>query len=146
MFEHLIALLGLGYSQLSAAPALVGHPIPAVERVDDRRYVSLPEVGVSLVLSAQDRVETVHLYGVEMDGFSRYRGALPNGLAWAMSRDEVQQAWGSPSERGEAQNIPGLGQYPAWDAFQRNGVRIHLQYKLEGTGISLITLSNASPM
>lgn len=68
MFEHLTALLGLGYSQLSAATALVGHPIPTVERTDDRGYVSLPEVGVSLVLSAQDRVEAVHVYGGEMDG------------------------------------------------------------------------------
>lgn len=136
-------LLGRRYGDLLAerSPAVLGAPAP--EMVDGRGYVSRPDLGVSLVLDADQQVSTVQLYRQGHQGFDQYRGATPGGLSFETDQAGAREALGTPIESGAAKTLPLLGAMPAWDAFHVGALRLHLEYEPDGRGVRLMSVSLA---
>jgi len=123
-----VDLLGLRYNQLTAQPDFRGTAVPPREVIVDQSYVNLENRGISLVLPDNEMVGTVQLHVVGHDDFGGYPDPLPHGLSFDMSRADVLARLGSPDEHGEEADVFLLGRKPAWDAYHRDGVRMHLEY------------------
>lgn len=141
MINSIEKLLGLTYAEMHASDVLLGVSIPDAEIIDLDSYVELPTLGVSFVLSRGERVSVVQLYSAGRDGYSEFTGAIPKGLSFAMSREEVRAKMGKPQLSGEATTIPILGEKPAWDKFDTEEFSVHVEYGHELDKVGLITLS-----
>jgi hypothetical protein len=135
-------LLGQRYEDLRAS-SILGPDMPEAELIGDQSYVSLPEQGMSLVLPDNERVGTIQLYAAGHEGFSQFDGDVPSGIAFAIPRSEVRKQLGAPVLCGERQSIPVLGEKPAWDSYLLNGIRMHIEYSLQGESVQLISLTPA---
>merc|ERR1711879_912791 len=82
---------------------------PEVKTYSDCRYLSCKALGLSVRLSPagdNGRVDVVFLYNEGVDGFSAYRGPLPQSLQWAdVSRDVVARL-GEPSDKYGGGRVP----------------------------------------
>ena len=135
-------LLGRRYADLRAS-SIFGPNMPEAESIGDQSYVSLLEQGVSLVLPDNERVGAIQLHAAGHEGFSQFEGAVPGDIAFAMTRTEVRKQLGEPALYGEKQSIPVLGDKPAWDSYLLDGVRVHIEYTLQGGSVQLISLAPA---
>ena len=108
----------------------------------ERAFLESNRFGYALACS-DGNVDTVYFYIEPRDGFARFRGELARGLASTSAPSEVRGAFGAPERSGDPQPAGLLGPSGAWDRFVWNGLRIHFQYTLDGTGISLITVMSA---
>jgi hypothetical protein len=71
-------------------------PVTRVLRAEDQwRWIS-ESAGVEIHAESSRRIMVVFLYNQDVDGFSRYRGSLPHGLRFDMTREEVTAAMGQP--------------------------------------------------
>jgi hypothetical protein len=133
-------LLGKSYAELSRVPVLRGASILPTEQIDDRSYVSLRPMGISLVLDNRT-VSAVHLYSDGHEGFSQYAGPLPGGISFSTDRAEVRRRLGVPDRSGEETVMPILGKMPPWDTFHVDNLRVHVEYTPGVKSIRLVTVN-----
>lgn len=97
------------------------------------------ENGVDFVCDEGNKVNSIFLHADESRCFKEGVGDLP----FAASRQEVLARLGTPSRSGGRTSDPVLGEYGAWDRFARRGYAIHVEYRLDTSGIRKITLMRA---
>lgn len=95
--------------------------------------------GMDFVCDGEDKVNSIFLYFDESRSFREGVQDLP----FASSRQEVFARLGSPSRSGGRVSDPILGEYGAWDRFERSGYVIHVEYRLDADLIKKITLMRA---
>ena len=61
-------------------------------------------------------------------------------IPFALGREEILDRLGAPSKSGEKINDPILGKSGAWDRFAHTDGTIHVEYTIDGSEISMITL------
>jgi hypothetical protein len=89
--------------------------------------------GVELICDEAERIRTIFLHrGGDGEALSE--------VAFSLSRRDVLDRYGSPSESGAAGRIPGLGDHGAWDLFTLPTASLHVQYLLDRDEIGMITL------
>lgn len=135
----LLALLDRPLSELATDPRLAEHLLP-LERVDDRTHVSAPELGLDFSDDADGLVRTVHIHVEPHDGMNGFRGRLPAGLSCDLNRSEVRALLGVPESFGEAVTLAVLGPQPSWDRFLVDGGFVHVSYRQDGRGLSMVTV------
>lgn len=73
-------------------------------------------------------------------GRELYQDFVLSELSFSSSRLEVLSTFGTPSESGEKVMHPAFGVFGAWDLFVKDDYSIHIQFKVDETGIDKITL------
>lgn len=135
-------LLGCRVLDIASHPLLTGDDPISYEEIGGTTYVEAPNLGFSLVLSDEGTVEAVHLYSEGHQGNAAFRGQIPCGLSFDMSRVDVRNLLGQPDNFSEGGIESALGTYPPWDSYRRADFELHVEY-IEGRhpcGIRLITL------
>jgi hypothetical protein len=125
---------------VASSPDLVGDSF-VVEVIDRRTYGEAPRSGLSFIVDDDGRIRTVHLHAEGHEGHAAYLGVIPLGVRFDMSRAEVRSVLGSPTASGEAHQIEGYGEGPAWDLFDLAGAQMHVEYAKDQRSIRLVTLS-----
>lgn len=109
--------------------------------VEGATHAEAPDLGVELVLAGDGAVSDVMLHGPGVLGVREYAGELPEGLRFAMGREEVRALLGAPSRSAELGVLPVLGLHPAWDRYERAGHRLHVQYAFDLDGVRRVSLA-----
>ena len=110
----------------------------------DRIYSNAFEDGISLVVGAEQLVETVQLFGRDSHGeFAEFEGVVPFGLDFGMSRALVHEKLGDPFQIYEPQNIPGLGLSRPAELHRREAHLVHVEFVAAESAIALLSLSRA---
>jgi hypothetical protein len=134
-------LIGQRTSAIAGFPPLAGVPTPEPEVIEDRAYLVYPAHGIEVALDEAGLIEQVMLHAEGHESHRGYRGPLPEGLSFMMSREEARHRLGTPERSGEAAVLPVLGASPPWDRFLRAGHLAHVRYADEtARAIALTTL------
>jgi hypothetical protein len=112
-----------------------------VKTVVDRHYFKFQAEGLSLATDDAMTIRTICLYGREREDYQRYARDLPHGLQWDWDRRRVQAVRGRPSTSGGCEETPFYGRAAQWDRYDLPTYSLHLEYRTEGQGILLVTLS-----
>lgn len=85
--------------------------------------------GLELHLSDNKAINAIVLHTDDPNDelLCAYRGELPMGLSFSMTRDDVRKLLGSPIASGEGTLVLGL-QLQAWDNFVSNQHRYQIKY------------------
>jgi hypothetical protein len=92
--------------------------------------------GMDFVCDGEDKLSSIFLYADQL----RYFREGVEDLPFTCTRKEVIARLGSPSRSGNRINDPILGDYGAWDRFERSGYVIHVEYRLREDAINKLTL------
>ena len=95
--------------------------------------------GMDFVCDEDEKVNSIFLYADESRCFKEDVQDLP----FTANRQGVIARLGSPSKSGGRFSDPILGECGAWDRFARFGYAIHVEYRLDASGIKKITLMRA---
>lgn len=142
MMSGVEQLLHCRARDLAAHPMLAGERHLSYDEIGGTTYVEALDCGLSFVLADDGIVKAVHLYAEGHQGSSGFRGRIPCGLRFNMSREEVRELLGQPDSHSDGGIETFLGAYPPWDSFRRAYFELHVEYtKGEfASGIRLITL------
>ncbi len=99
------------FSRFSRPPEVTG------PYFDGSVYYSWKENGISVMLEA-GKVKAIILYAGNSEGFSQYKGEIPNGLMFSETRESVEKRLGIPKASG------GNGVIPFWVSYPNIGVAI----------------------
>ena len=110
--------------------------------IEGRYYLDNKQLGLDMVLSDQLLVRTIHLHGYS-EGYKTYKGELPFGLLFSMSRSALRKKMGEPAKSGGG-HLDIFGRVPTWDKYCFEGFSLHLQYPKKENTIDMITLASLS--
>lgn len=103
-------------------------------------FYAVPAEGFELCCDPHGTVKLVYVYGVEAKrGFFPFRGPLWPGLGLGSHREQVRAVLGEPQKSGPEQLVPKLGRLGPWDRWDGPVVSIHVQYRMAGAGIAVVT-------
>ena len=109
--------------------------------VSGSEYWESVGAGIAVEVEA-GRIDTIFLFGNGKDDFASYKGPLPLGLSFSANRDEVRNAFGTPTETGKPMRINETIRHSGWDIFQdKAGRNLHVTYSADTGLVDLITLS-----
>lgn len=76
------------------------HIVPTIKKENDFTYYQFRPKGMCLSFDVTDKLKSVHLYSEGSDGYRQYKGELPFGLSFQLSRREVESVIGKPEDVG----------------------------------------------
>jgi hypothetical protein len=115
--------------------------VPAVEEIDGRIYVQLPSAGLSAVADEHAVIFAVQLHAEDREGYVEFRGDLPRGLRFDMSRDAARAHLGPPTSSGEGADIHPFGRTTAWDRWDfPDAPAVHCEYGHDDASIRMVSL------
>lgn len=68
-----------------------------------------------------------------------HRGTTLSEVPFHLNREEVRAKFGSPAKSGGPTTDTVLGDFGAWDRFDRTDFQFHIQYRCDSDGIEMIT-------
>ena len=137
-FFSLTKYLGKNASCLLEAEPFKNWPIDrGVDDDSDPPEVRYNFVGCGLQLNCDREDERVRCFFLEAEA---HAGTVLSEIPFDLCRDEVLVHFGFPSKSGEPVSHPILGNFGAWDRFQRPEYAVHVQYKVGSDSIEKITL------
>jgi hypothetical protein len=146
--ESLMALVGEpvdapGVQALIASERLLSSTDEDLEEgVPVRSHLLSPSGGFEFSHTL-GRLNTLFIYVRPKGGNAAFRGALMHGLTARSTRTDVRKRLGTPSRSGEAQTLPPLGRFGAYDRYDSKGLCLHFQYTEPEEQIELITVMAA---
>lgn len=134
-----VSVIGCDSSSAEVASfvAMIGGR-PEVETIEDRSYWELKKAGIALVFNSESKLVALQFYRGGRDGYSEYKGILPDNLVFNDDRSAVHSRIGEPTKSGGGQVVPVIGGVSPWDLFERENHSLHIEYS--DTGISLVSL------
>ena len=135
----LTGLLGTPFADLHAQAELSGHLTSPV-RIEGRTHVGAPSIGIGFVDHGDGLVGTIHVHCDATEGMDRFAGELPHGLSRTMPQVEVRRLLGEPESSKAGLTLPVLGAMPPWDRFVVGECVVHVSYRADEQGLSLVTL------
>lgn len=127
--EPLVDLLGETFDNALKSKAMtVLKERPQPRQDEGRYYCSSRTDGISLITDPDSTIIEIHLFADGYQGFGGYRGALPHGLAFNLSRVQVRERLGPPQSFGGSKVIAGLGRRPAWDRYELSTHAVRVAY------------------
>jgi len=142
--DHLFQLLGKNEDDCSVAAfqkSLSG--VPRVDRDSHAVYYTYAAAGIELTFLSGLGLASVFLVSRAESGdesISAYRGALPSGLSFEMSRSQVHELLGEPHDHGDAKISFGLQVFP-WDSYSVDMNVLRISYALDLLGINQVIIS-----
>src|SRR5271170_5286213 len=125
MIEQIIALLGKPIKDVAKDPTVTSFNVRAkMSKMGGTTDLVLLEAGLDFTTGLDGIVNCVFLHGQGHEAHKAFPEALPEGLQFLESREEVRKRLGSPSRTGEGSLIPGVGKRPPFDGFDRIGYRM----------------------
>jgi hypothetical protein len=108
------------------------------------QYLSLPQLGLQLLLDPSGSIQTIFLYLSSLEGFTPFTKSLPESLNFPSTRPELQSLLGEPLESGITQEGFLSEREEVWDVFQYLDVKIHAGYHSTDQQITRLTFSRFS--
>jgi hypothetical protein len=141
MQSDFITLLGLRLDDIVTSTLVrsLGEQ-PKVELIHDTFYMEMRNSGLSFIAPLDGIVTTIMFYSDGYEGYKGFTGALPDGVSFSDSRNEVSRKLGEPSNSGGNDLIPYLGKASAWDRYDRDAYALHFTYANGERSILLVTL------
>lgn len=102
-------------------------------------YWEAPHAGIE-ILENNGVVDTVFLHAEGRDDYTAYRGPLPGGVRFGMSRSEARTCLGEPEWSGPVLDVPGLGP-SATDRYRLDELVVSLAHDAPGFGLALVVLA-----
>lgn len=96
---------------------------PEIHHFSDSYYYNFKEKGISLKFDTSDELVAIFLYREGADEFSQYKGKLPFGIDWKMSREAIEDILGIPSFYG------GEGIINLYAPYRKKGISINYNTK-----------------
>jgi hypothetical protein len=138
---HLQELLGRREDDDEVADIIRRLGSPKISEDVDRSYYEFPASGLSLMFGADSRLAAVHFYSQGRDGYSQYRGQLPQGLTFLLRQRDVIERLGLPeSSGGGGRSILYRAMAP-WLRYLVDDYVLHAEFDPVTGKISLVTLS-----
>jgi hypothetical protein len=145
MFNNITTLLGKTTVELEE---IFGVPCPVTPEnplEGETTYVTLPQFGLALVIE-NERASCIQLFAPGSSAkYCGYQGEFFAGLTFDASRKNVRGLLGVPiktEDGGEGKGLFGSYLKP-WDIFMHCSHEYHFEYTRDGTGIHLVSISNA---
>ncbi len=134
--------LGLNIDSLEIYKTVFDSAKP--KKIEDTRYLTAFDQGISLNLNKRLCVTAVFLYAEGTgDGefiARAYKNALPAGLSFEFSRAKVSRFLGVPTRSGEP-NGEGIMQiFFAWDRYEFENGYLRLEYDALKQNIRMLTI------
>ena len=94
-----------------------------IDRFNDSYYYNFKSEGISLRFDGRDdELTTIFLYSEGADRFHQYKGDLPSGLSWQVTRKEVESILGPPDKFGGGGGVYDWDNY--WTEYRSKRIRI----------------------
>ena len=91
------------------------------------KYLSFYKTGIE-VLVINSKVHTIFFHYKKNSKFIMYSGQLPKNLSWGMSKTDVHQKVGTPTQTGGGGDF--LGEPVLyWDKYSYSNYALHITYK-----------------
>ncbi|GBQ49893.1 hypothetical protein ACM0P6_11940 [Komagataeibacter sucrofermentans] len=128
--KDIIDLLGLAPDKIKI---ISEQKYDNIEEFDDRIDYEFCNDGFCLCKeSGKSIIDNIFFHSKNYgDGYQAYRGELPLGLRFDMSRAEVHQLCGKPDSSRGAVTVPALGTVPPSDKYVRNAMKISIIYDFD---------------
>jgi hypothetical protein len=131
MLQELLKLLekkATATTCLEEAEAM-GLPRPESDSFEDRKYLSFPSRGISLVFDSEI-LTAVQLFAAgEEPGFSAYVDDLPDGVLFSWKKELALKSLGVPEKAGGGSGSRfDQKPVPPWVRFQKGTYMLHLQF------------------
>ena len=118
--------------------------LPPRRALGEPRYAEFPNIGVSIILNDYDLVTCIQLWSEKRsEQYAGYGGALPGGVNFDNSQEEVRRIYGEPissDKGGSGRGLFGGFLYP-WDLYHFDHYHVHFEYNADATSIRLVSLS-----
>jgi hypothetical protein len=113
----LSSMLGKGIDSAEIKTSLSSLGTPQINKSSAGDYYSFQAEGVSLKFDTQNKLDAIFYYSEGADGFQQYKGDLPLGLTFQLTRKEIESILGPPDNSGGgATNI--------WTYYSSKGIGI----------------------
>jgi len=117
------------------------NPDPNIEQVNGRFYCSLYEHGLELLFESDGFLDVVFFFRKSEDGKKQYRGELPAGLAWEMSREDARKKLPAGRESSDGGTALGRMQIPPWDRYEFPDYRLHVAFSPDCSNIRRVSVN-----
>lgn len=107
----------------------------------DRLYVDCKPAGLSIIATPDGECSlAVQLYSTGFQDHCQFKGDMPWGLSFEMSRQDMMHRFGKPSASGGGVKVPVFGTAPCWDRFDEPPLSIHVRYSPDLSSVILISV------
>jgi hypothetical protein len=116
--------------EASVVQRFIGGAALEESNFDASRYLSAKAEGFELLIEG-GVIGTVFLHGEGDEGFGEYAGPMPEGVEFALTREQVIERLGPPDHQGDM-----------WDKWYAPAWSLHVEYY--GGGMNMVTLMTAA--
>jgi hypothetical protein len=113
-------------------------------QIDKRYYADSASQGISLTANEDRKIVAIQLYSEGYEQHAQFRGSIPNGIAFDMTKDDIRALLGNPAASGGGGTIPVLGKVKRWDRFEYPDHCLHLLYSDTDDKVQLISIIDPS--
>lgn len=117
------------------------NPDSNIEQMNERFYCSLYEQGLELLFEGDGFLDTVFFFRKSEDGKEQYRGELPAGLSWEMSRHDARKKLPAVRESYDGGTALGRMQIPPWDRYDFPDYALHLAFSSDCSNIRRVSVT-----
>lgn len=118
--------LGMDINSDEMKTWMAGLGTAQVDKFSTGDYYNYKPVGISLLFNPQNQLSSIFFYAEGADGFKEYKGDLPFGLTFKMTRKEIEDSLGMPDSAG------GDGVINFWESYDSKGLGISYNTKKTG--------------
>lgn len=139
-WQALVSALGEGeasasvlslISDIGEMPNVSDTPDEYNDPLGKTRFYKFNKTGLEVGFR-QNRLNHMHLFIQEQEGYEAYKGPLEDGLSVSASESELNQIFGAPSSAGGGKQNSLLGKKHRWIRFDKE--RYALRYEFSNDG------------
>jgi hypothetical protein len=104
----LSSMLGQGIDSAEIKTWLSSLGTPEIDKTSAGDNYSFKSEGVYLQFNTQDKLDAIFLYSEGVGGFQQYKGDLPFGLTFQLTRKEVENILGPPDGSDNDYDVPAI--------------------------------------
>ncbi len=101
-------MLGQGIDSAEIKTWLSSLGTPEIDKTSSGDNYSFKSEGVYLQFNTQDKLDAIFLYSEGVGGFQQYKGDLPFGLTFQLTRKEVENILGPPDGSDNDYDVPAI--------------------------------------
>ncbi|MGB8842093.1 MAG: hypothetical protein WCC64_13610 [Aliidongia sp.] len=128
-------------SDIGEVPNVSDTPDEYNDPLGKTRFYQFTKTGLEVGFR-QNRLNHMHLFIREQEGYEAYKGPLEDGLSASTLESELQQMFGAPSSEGSRKQSSLLGKKNRWVKFDKDHYALRYEFSNDGAlrKVSLILL------
>ena len=111
------------------------------EDFDDSGYFLQRSLGFEATVRTDERVGIIYFHSAGHHGYEQYRGELPRGLDFSMSRSDVRSLIGAPAAEGGPVTDILTDKEIHWDRWTFPEYQLHCQYPERQDSTDMVTIT-----